>query len=277
MDWRVLIVMLSCLLGCVENTPSSLTAIDPEVERDETHPEGPLCSRGALPKGIVRDQDFLSFPNFGYRGIGRCRGHALLSQRLLYFMRFDPNSPRDWDCSADAFDCQTQLLSLLEAIQNHEVVTVRGYRNLQELSSELPLRSVLRSAILRISHRYSATPIQVSLSSSRQAMLFREMKRRVRLNHLTYVVLKGEEVGAHGVLIYKLQGSQRICVRDPNIIPANGVEECQSYFTLVGEDIFYTRAQRGVSKVVAEIFSDEEVRLNSFRQSLCQARRQGSL
>jgi len=91
------------------------------------------------------------------------------------------------------------------------------------------------------------------------------------------VALKGEEVGAHGVLIYKLLGANRLCVRDPNIIPEQGVEDCQSFFTLEGDAIFYTRAQRGVSRIMAEIFSDEEVRLNSFRQSLCLARKQGYL
>lgn len=277
MDWRVSFLLILLLLGCQDKGAGPLVRLDEELEPDESLPDAPLCSRGALPKGIVRDQDFLSFPNFGYRGIGRCRGHALLSQRLLYFMRFDPTSPREWNCEADPLDCQSQFQKKLEAIFDHQIIFIRGYRNLQELSSELALRSLLRSEILRIPDRYSATPIVLNSSASRQAALFKEMKRRVRLNHLTYVALKGEEVGAHGVLVYKLQGPHRVCVRDPNIIPHGGMEDCQSYFTLVGESIFYMRENRGESMVVAEIFSDEEVRLNSFRQSLCLARKLGYL
>lgn len=277
MDWRVLLVCLILLTSCNDEGNPAVTDLDEDIEREGTSPGAPLCSRGALPKGIVRDQDFLNFPNFGYRGIGRCRGHALLSQRLLYFMRFEPESLREWDCELDALDCQAKLRAKLDSIYKNQIVKIHGYKNLQELSSELALRSVLRSEIISTPHRYSATPILLNPSLPRQPALFKEMKRRVRLNHLTYVALKGEEVGAHGVLIYKLLGANRLCVRDPNIIPEQGVEDCQSFFTLEGDAIFYTRAQRGVSRIMAEIFSDEEVRLNSFRQSLCLARKQGYL
>ncbi len=280
MDWRVIILLVLFLLSsCEEQSIESLNEFEDDSE-NHSQPTGPLCARGALPKGIVRNQDFLDFPNFGYRGIGRCRGHSLVSQRLLYFMRFRPHLPRDWDCELDQLDCQAKLREKLSSVNQNKVVAINGYANLRELSSELPLRSIFRSEVLKIPHRYSASPIQISESPSRQIALFRDLQRRVRLNHLTYVSLIGVAVGQHGVLAYaakKKNGREILCVRDSNIIPESGEERCLNFFYLEAESILYERDARGVSQVSAEIFSDEEVRLNSFRQSLCLARKQGYL
>jgi len=281
MDWRVFaFCSLMILMSCDDN--NSLQSLNPLPDISPSRPSDPpsspsVCPTQGLPSGIVRDQDFLSFPNFGFRGIGRCRGHALVSQRLLYFMRFNPHAPKDWDCDYDRAECQEKFRLILSKVESNQVVVVNGYENLNELSQELALRAILRGEILQISHRYSAVPIKLSAGLARQVALFKELKKRVRLNHLTYVALKGEEVGQHGVLVYKLNGRNQICVRDPNIVPEYGEENCQNYFTLRDEKIYYHRHARGESLVLAEVFSDEEVRLNSFRQSLCEARRLGYL
>lgn len=281
MDWRVLcLVTLTFLSSCGKESTQRVQLIQGELEEESAPPPRPLCASGSLPEGIVRNVDYLNFPNFGFRGIGRCRGHALVSQRLLYFMRFKPQLPREWDCDYDRLDCQAKFREKLNQVSQNKVVIIHGYDNLAELSTDLPLRTMIRSEILKIPHRYTAVPIKLNDSSPRQVAIFKELQRRVRLNHLTYVSLKGVEVGQHGVLTYsqkRISDREMICVRDSNIIPESGKESCQNYFYLQEGMVYYHRDKRGESVVRVEVFSDEEVRLNSFRQSLCLARKQGSL
>lgn len=273
------VLMIALMVGCGDGG-NKKSAVSYREDAESEVGNLPLCYGDSLPASMIRDVDFLSFPNFGYRGVGRCRGHALLTQRLLYFFRFNSRAQKDWDCLKDPNDCRLKLQEALRSASRNEVVIINGYKNLRELSQDDYSQVIFRNEILKFPSRYSATPISLTSTLPRQRALFKDIKRRLKLNHLPYISIKGQAVGSHGVLAYKKlmkQGKSVICVRDPNIIPRSGREECLNYFYESESAIRYVRDQREDSLVRLEIFSDEEARLSSFRQSLCDSRRLGFL
>ncbi|MBY0517956.1 MAG: hypothetical protein K2P81_13685 [Bacteriovoracaceae bacterium] len=262
MKWLLLLFFISCGQS---NNSNSLT----EQSQGEPLPEPSpvLCREGSLPQSLIRDVDYLSFPNFGYRGVGRCRGHALLSQKLLLLMRFDPTL--QWNCSEE--NCRELVREYLERIENDEVVIVPGFKSLAAFSAEPVVQFVMKSHIISYGTRYYASPVPLPNDRPRSLSVFQEALRRVRSHHVPYIALNGAQVGDHGVLAYKIsnqKGFKVLCVRDPNIIP-DFEERCQNYMFVSDQKIRYVRFDRPEDNVELELTDDEDKRVKSYRQVLC--------
>ena len=103
----LLILTVSCdqLSGSSDNNSSKRTTqaesptgdITPDEPSDlpepTPDPQKPncevVCSKPLKYSSSNTGFDYLSFPNFGYRGIGRCRGHALVMQKFSMLAEFD--------------------------------------------------------------------------------------------------------------------------------------------------------------------------------------------
>ncbi len=259
---RALIGLLALLIGCANDNSV------PSVLKESVSEEASRCTAGVIPKNWVRDEDYLSFANFGYRGVGRCRGHALLTQELIHFLRFDPRASDEWNCWQNTEYCRAAIYELLRNTRKGLMVIVPGFKNLAEFSSIPLVEAILRGRIISYETRYRARKVPLPNSNNRSLAVFEEIKKRVRLNQRPYVAINGAFVGAHGVLADKVQRNV-ICVRDPNIIPENGVENCQNYFYQNGETIHYSRDQRPEDTVSLELTEDEDERARQFQAGLC--------
>lgn len=285
MKWLILILLVACTgekgsgskprVPATE-TPESMPAPTPPQARPRPQPRPPISARtcvpGGLPQEHVRAQDYLAFPNFGYRGVGRCRGHAILSQKLLLLLRFEPNQGTLWDCDTDPVACRQDIRAVLDAVEENKVVVVPGFASLAEFSAHPVVQVILRGRIISYGSRYSANRLPLPGDESRSVLVFKEALRRVSLHQIPYLALNGVEVGNHGVLGYaeSVKDGQRVlCVRDPNIVPAQGREECDNYFFQDGDNVRYVRYARPEDIVSVELTDDEDRRTNEYRRTLC--------
>lgn len=265
---RILFVLLALLLSCAKDNSNSSQALT-ERAPEEIKPEpSPYCAFGALPKNWVRAEDYLSFANFGYRGVGRCRGHALLTQELIYLLRFDPTLADEWSCWQSSEYCRNAVYEMLQKTKQGLVVTVPGFKNLAEFSSAPLVEAILRGRIISYETRYSARRLPLPGYNNRSIAVFEELKKRTRLHQRPYVAINGALVGSHGVLADHVERNV-VCVRDPNLVPESGIEECQNYFYREGDIIRYVRSRRPEDTVSLELTEDENQRSRQLRASLC--------
>lgn len=282
MKWLILILLVACTgekgSGSKRNpaveTPESTPAPTPPQARPR--PQRPVSNRSCVPGGLpqehVRAQDYLAFPNFGYRGVGRCRGHAILSQKLLLLLRFEPNQGTLWNCDTDPVACRQDIRAVLDAVEENKMVVVPGFASLADFSAHPIVQAILRARIIAYGSRYSANRLPLPGDESRSVLVFKEALRRVRLHQIPYLALNGVEVGNHGVLAYaeSVKDGQRVlCVRDPNIVPAQGREECDNYFFQDEDNVRYVRYARPEDIVSVELTDDEDRRTSEYRRTLC--------
>lgn len=266
MKWALLLLLVSCGAKNSSTSTPNTPQIDPAL------PQAQVCAPGALPAARARDEDYLSFPNFGYQDIGRCRGHALLTQKLLLLMRFNPRASERLDCDTDVVNCKARVRKLLDQVEKNNIVVVPGFSTLAEFSEHPAIRAVLKARIISYGHTYSANSVPLPGTDSRSILVFKEATRRVLLHQLPYLALNGVEVGDHGVLAYRIdskRGVPVLCIRDPNIVPAQGQEECDNYMYLDAGRVRYVRINRPEDTVRMELFNDEDRRFSSYRQTLC--------
>lgn len=213
---------------------------------------------------------YLSFPNFGYRGIGRCRGHALVTQRMSLLARFDGGQK---GCDTNQPACLQQLRAGIDKIMNYKIHFFKGIKDLFELSSIPSIGRYLKSYVRGIAHRYRAIPGHIEDPSyeSPQMNTFYELKRRVELNQLPYVGVQGKLTGAHALLIYGVdfqEGREVLCARDPNIV-LERPENCDHIIFLEGERVVYKRFDRRADYLYFfKLTSDEDRRIRSFQYAL---------
>lgn len=266
MKWALLLLLVSCGAKNSSTSTPNNPRIDPAI------PQAQTCAPGALPAANVRDEDYLSFPNFGFRGIGRCRGHAILTQKLLLLMKFNPQDNTPLDCDTDVIACKAKVRSLLDQVEKNKAVIVPGFSTLADFSAHPVIRAVLKARIISYGHTYTASSIPLPGTDIRSILVFKEAMKRVLLHQLPYLALNGVEVGDHGVLAYKVsskRGVPVLCIRDPNIVPAQGREECDNYMYIDTGRIRYVRYARPEDNVRLELFNDEDRRISGYRQTLC--------
>lgn len=284
MKWLILVLLVACAgeksgsktsSSSRVEAPESTPAPTPPQQRPRP-PRRPAgirsCVAGGLPQQHVRAEDYLAFPNFGYRGVGRCRGHALLSQKLLLLLRFDPQQPTLWNCDSDPVACRQDIRAVLDQVEENKVVLVPGFSTLAEFSAHPVVQAILRARIIAYGSRYSASRLPLPGDESRSVLVFKEALRRVKLHQIPYLALNGAEVGNHGVLAYGesvKDGQQVLCVRDPNIVPAQGREECDNYFFQDGDSVRYVRYARPEDTITIELTDDEDRRTSEYRRTLC--------
>ncbi len=267
--WLLLLTLMGCGARTGENPGAA--EMKPPLARPQAEAESAsACAVGALPTK-PRQEDFLSFPNFGHRGVGRCRAHALLTQQMLLLANFRPELPAAVDCETQRAACRSHVWELLRRMGKGETVEIAGWANLAEFSAQPTVRFVLRAWIISHPVRYFAN--RVPLPGPRRLAVFQEARRRLGLGHVPYLALLGPLVGDHGVLAYAAEtreGRDVLCVRDPNIVPEGGKEECLSYLLVDGEDVRYVRDGRPEDVLAQlDIFNDEDERVELYRRALC--------
>jgi hypothetical protein len=190
-------------------------------------------------------QTYLSFENFGYRGIGRCRGHAIVTQTMDYLAKFDPAAPHP--CTdQDERTCYETLYELITSILKGEIRKIGGFSSLYEFSLDPLARRILRIKVASTSHRYDASDavLESYEHPSMNQNVFHDVLKRLKKGHRPYLVIEGTgRIGAHALLAYKKQlinDMQVICIRDPNVVLENGMPEaCQNYLYQQDDHVFY--------------------------------------
>lgn len=242
--------LLTLMLGCGQKDIQKIKPIinplpDDRAQNDEEpRREIPLCKTYCEDKNNIISEwdkfDYLSFTNFGFRGIGRCRGHAIITQQLSQLIHYD-NSTK---CLGG--NCVDIALESIKMALNFKAVTIKGFKNLYELSAVPRIEAYLKMRVRSISHKYSARGIEVDerYSDQREINLFYYIKDQVILGHRPYIAIKGVNIGHHALLAYEHSQNHHgevICVKDSNYIPKNGLE-CKSYLFIQDEAIYYKRA-----------------------------------
>lgn len=242
--------MLTLIVGCGQKDIQKIKPIINPIPHDRSQNdevprrELPLCNSYCEDKNNLISNwdkyDYLSFTNFGFRGIGRCRGHAIITQQLSQLIHFDYSTK----CLGGS--CVDDALEKIKMALNFKAVTIKGFESLYELSSKPRIETYLKMRIRSISHKYSARGIEVDerYSDRREINLFYYVKDQVVLGHRPYIAIKGINIGHHALLAYEHSQNhygEVLCVKDSNYIPINGLE-CKSFLFIKDEAIYYKRA-----------------------------------
>jgi len=219
---------------------------------------------------IEKDQfAYLGFTNFGYRGVGRCRGHALLTQKMNFLASFNPQG----GCDLDELECVNQYRDGISKIKSFQKYEFNGFKNLYEFSSHPKIAPILRGIVAGTSNRYSAGFPHIENTSYESEILnhYYEIKRRVSLAQMPYVGVVGNITGSHGLLPYKeaFLGSRSIlCVKDPNV-STGSIEVCENYFYEEEGEIFYQRDGKEADKMLKlSLTGDEDERMTKYHLAL---------
>lgn len=184
---------------------------------------------------------YLAFENFGYQRIGRCRGHALMTQRMAILARFSPQE----ECRMQDTQCLNETKAGIDKVFNNKTFNFKGVRNLYELSQNPKIKKYMKEIIRKVSHRYMAGPGYIENQSygRRSISTFYELKRRVELNQIPYVGVIGRKVGSHALLVTGsnfINGKTVLCARDPNVVLGYS-ENCDNYFYEDDGQVVYKR------------------------------------
>lgn len=219
---------------------------------------------------------FLAFPIPGHLGIGRCRGHAIVTQQFNMLARFNPKSEES-DCGPKNMNsaCKRYYDEVIERItKNNKVAEIAGFSSLAEFSSHPYIYKKLYSKVIGYSHKYYAQPAHLEEESfSRKKSVFNEIVNRVKKNQQPYVGIKGLGVSDHAILItgtQKYAGGEILCVSDSNQRSFNPLKEdkCENHIQMIaGTPTYITR--KGARKPLTKfnLYSDEDRRLETYVQA----------
>ncbi len=211
---------------------------------------------------------YLSFPNFGHLGVGRCRGHALVTQKLsqlAYFSTTDGCDLSDIKCIASY---KAGINNVLNFVPHH----FSGFKSIYDLSSVPELKTFLRNKVASISHRYRAGTGNITITAHDDPKLniFYELEKRILNADLPYVGIKGILSGAHALLLYDIGTAGKydvLCARDPNIV-LERAENCESYLYQEDGNIYYKRFDRAPDLMTKFLLtSDEDIRSSRYVES----------
>jgi hypothetical protein len=217
-------------------------------------------------------KNYLAFENFGSNGIGRCRGHSIVSQTMEMLAKFNPRLPHPCQ-NLDEYECYNTMYELITKILNGSIQTIGGFDSLYTFSQDPEAQRVLKLKVASISHRYSASdsPLESYEYGSDNTNVFYDVIRRVKLRHRPYIGILGKfRIGNHALVAYKLQYLQKIptiCVRDPNIVITDKpYENCQNYLYLKNNEIFYHQINidRDEELLSASLQTDEDERVQNY-------------
>ncbi len=190
-------------------------------------------------------KNYLAFENFGYRGIGRCRGHAIVAQKMDILAKYRVKNPHPC-LGQDDQTCYTTLSTLVKKVMSGKVVEIGGFDSLYEFSKDPIARQVLRNRIINIPHRYQAedSPLEIRDHEVAKVNIFNDIVRRISLKVRPYIAIKGTiRISSHALIGYKViesNGSKLICVRDPNVVIRDiPFEDCQNFLYLADNLVYY--------------------------------------
>ena len=294
MIWATTILLVGCLdnknkknpteiiRDIVDGTPQDLPLPSPDPAPSPRPDVKPKCSEYCNTKNgllkAVDDYAFMSFVNFGYRGIGRCRGHAIITQNLSKLAYFDKN---DRSCEASDYnsECSSIALEKVKNILNYQAQKIPGFSDIYTLSQHPKINAYLKMRVRSISHKYSARSVRINNPRYEDEFknIFYEIIRRIEKQHEPYIGIKGFSIGDHALLGYeykKTSYGDTICVRDSNYIPMYGLN-CQSILYMEDDKIFYKRADLSATQLfIFNLMTDEDARVTKYeaaQKSYCLA------
>lgn len=224
-------------------------------------------------KGKNNDRDYLAFANFGYRGVGRCRGHAIVNQKVYELTNFKNDSKLDCNTKKLSQDCREIISEKLSRLMSFEVQNFPGFKNLYELSSHPEIKEMLKSYVRGISHRYKAGRGSVRDNSypTYKESVFNEILLRVKENQRPYIGIKGESVGHHAVIAHSddfKAGAPVICVHDSNIIFHEEADQCHNYIYMKNDSVYYKRYRKDETNLYTfSLTNDEDRRVTKYVQA----------
>lgn len=216
---------------------------------------------------------YLAFPIPGHLGIGRCRGHAIVTQQFNMLARFNPQSEIN-DCGPQKMTakCRSYYDEVIERItKKNKVAEIAGFESLAQFSSHPYIYKKLYAKVIGYSHKYYADPAHLEKETfSRKSSVFQEIINRVKKRQQPYVGIKGLGVSDHAILITgtrRVANQEILCVSDSNQRSFNPLTEepCENYIQMIsGVPTYKTR--KGAIKPLSKfnLYSDEDKRLESY-------------
>ncbi|MBA2405445.1 MAG: hypothetical protein H0V66_11785, partial [Bdellovibrionales bacterium] len=190
-----LIILSGCGKTSSSREPTQL------VSDDNQSPVACYNDFRALPT-YKNKKNYLAFENFGYKGIGRCRGHSIVSQTMEMLSRFAPAKPHPC-VGQDETTCYSTLHKLITEIMSGKIKTIGGFDSLYDFSRDPVALRILRTKVASISHRYFATESQLESYEygGENKNVYYDIIRRLKLNHRPYVGILGKyRIGNHAVV-----------------------------------------------------------------------------
>jgi hypothetical protein len=283
-----LFISFVCFLGCKEKEWQNILGHVNPIKTDLVHPHSSdrdtqsedvtsvelVSCEKYCHKNHFEDLDddgysYLAFTNFGYRGVGRCRGHALLTQKMSILASFRESG----GCDLQTKECIQIYREGIQKIKKFKYHRFQGFKNLYEFSSHPKIKKLLKAIVAGTSNRYKAGRgfIKNPIYDSKELNTFHELKRRLSLGHLPYVGVLGRLTGAHALVLYAdtFQGGQNIlCARDPNFKNSR-MEDCENYFFEQEANIYFQRLGKKPDKMYRfSLTKDEDIRIKRYMSAL---------
>jgi hypothetical protein len=190
-------------------------------------------------------KNFLAFANFGYRGIGRCRGHSIVTQKMEMLVRWNSRAPHPCDSLSET-SCYDQLQELISEVLKGNIKEIGGFDSLYSFSQDPIARQILWWKVARTSNRFSSVeaPVKDDSFPNKTLAYFHEAAQRTSKRQRPYLAIEGRyRLGAHALLAYKLQTRGKhpvICIRDPNVVlPEPATEDCQNFIYVQDDTVYY--------------------------------------
>lgn len=213
---------------------------------------------------------YLAFPNFGHLGIGRCRGHALLTQKMSLLASFKTGVR----CDLEQPHCLNNIKRGVRNIMNFQAHVFTGFKNLREFSNTPKIKEYLRTIVANTSHRYKTRPAKITIDrfNTIQGNTYGEVQKRLAEGHLPYIGLNGSLTGSHAVLIYReavIDNRNVLCARDPNFV-GDQAESCENYLYMTEQErIFFKRRGKPADFMQSfKLTHDEELRVVRYKKAL---------
>lgn len=213
-------------------------------------------------------ESYLSFPIPSYMGVGKCRGHAIVTQQFSMLGRFGKGeNPKKCGPDNMSYECQTLYEGIIRDItEGYKVRDIPGFRSLLEFSMNPIIKRSLYSKVINYSHRYSAGYGSVEKKTDGlRKNVFYEIFKRAKNNQKPYVGIRTLTGVDHAILVTKaayINNQQVLCVSDPlrrKYDPyANDV--CDNYIKLDGGFPVYVIGNTSRSLVKFNIYSDDDDR-----------------
>ena len=225
------------------------------------------------------ERGFLSFPNFNYLSVGRCRGHTLVAQKfntLGLYCHYDQkkkanclninsfNCRRIRRCETDdklnagkncrpgniTSKCRKFYNDIIRDVNRGKFRAIPGFKSLAEFSSHSKFQKKFKDTVKAYSSTYNVKkPYLKQVFGSGQSAVFSKAKESVSKGMLPYISIKGSRlIGNHAISVYDVRQNSRgevLCVRDSNTqrVQKNPdgivLDKCQNYLYKKNGKVIY--------------------------------------
>jgi len=225
-----------------------------------------------LKKPEDRHVGFLAFPIPGYLGVGRCRGHALVTQKFNMLGNFNSGANKE-NCGPNNMSSVCMNIyrqAIRDITEGNKVTNIPGFKSLVEFSANRNIYPILYNKVIGYSSSYSAGHAYVDQTTgSRPSDVFNELWKRSKNRQMPYVGIRGGEISDHAILIssVKMINDQRVlCVSDPNKRSYNPLapDNCQNYIYDKGGSMRYVTGSRERSLSKFNLLADEDFRTDKY-------------